>query len=170
MRFVSIATLPLFLAIVIAAPLQGHDESPLEYVIGCLQVEKEGGIVKVSKGKFGWPVLLEKDPTAIVPWHGNTARVELEFPAGAASEFFASNGFKLDRGNEILAEIFADWPSHPMYSAWFELPRIGSVGAYAFRSSATAGKEAVTLFITQYTAHFVRPDIEPPEQDAGTGR
>jgi hypothetical protein len=156
-----------------AMPVFGAEESPLDYVINCLRIKANRGIVEASQGSLSWPRIIDKEPTALTPWHGNTAKVTLRLPADQVPKFIAENGFKRDRTIEILEELaplkalFGD--SHPTYSVWLELPRLGSVEVTAFPAKADSGSPKLELWITQFTAFYVRPEIEEAEQ-AGTGQ
>ncbi|MBN8456895.1 MAG: hypothetical protein J0M04_03550 [Verrucomicrobia bacterium] len=137
------------LLLILAIPVFGAEESPLEYVIDCLRIKENHGIIEASQGSLSWPRIIDRVPTALTPWHGNTARLTLKLPADQVPKFIAWNGFKEDRaivmleGVPPLKALFAG--SSPTYSVWLELPRLGSV---------------------EITAFFVRPNIK--EAEAGS--
>ncbi len=82
---IRIATLLLSLAM----PVFGAEESPLDYVIDCLRIKANRGIVEASQGSLSWPTIIDREPTALTPWHGNTAKVTLKLAADKVPKFIA---------------------------------------------------------------------------------
>ena len=166
-----IRLITLFLSF--AMPLLGAEESPLDYVIDCLRIKANHGIVESSQGTLSWPRIIDRGPAAVTPWHGNIAKVTLKLPADQMSKFLAENGFKRDRIPELfkdvnsLKKLFSE--SHPSYSVWLELPRLGSVEITVFRNTEDAGAPKLEMLVTQFTSFFVCPQIEEAEL-AGTGQ
>jgi hypothetical protein len=159
------------LILVIALPATAKEQSALEYVTGMLKIENESGVVTKATGELFWPIILESEPTAVAPWHGNTVLLEIELPAKSAMRFLAANGFERDQTMEniakdipLLDKLFPRNENMPMYSASFVIPRLGTVEMTAFVDSASAERSKINLKITQHTLHFVLPDKKSAEQ------
>jgi hypothetical protein len=154
----------------LAMPLFGVEESPLDYVIDCLRIKANRGTVEASQGELSWPGIIDRSPTALAPWHGNTARVTLKLPADQVARFLAENGFKKDqtlelfKGVKSLEALVAG--SHPCYSVWMELPRLGSVEITAFLNTEDSGSPRLEMWVTQFTAFFIRPQAQEAEGSA----
>ncbi|WP_200274412.1 hypothetical protein [Luteolibacter pohnpeiensis] len=152
----------------LALPLYGAEESPLDYVVDSLRIEANHGVVEATHGALSWPRIIDRAPTALTPWHGTSARVTVQMPTDEVATFLTENGFERERAVELLAELpalkrlFSD--SSPTYSVWLVLPRLGSVEITAFPSEDDAGSSKFDLWVTQFTAFFVRPKIEESEQ------
>ncbi len=164
------------LILVAASPAIAKEQSASDYVIGMMKIEKESGVVTKEAGELFWPTILEYNPTAVIPWHGNTVLLDIEFPTDSAMRFLAVNGFKRDRTMEniakdfpVLNKLFSGGEEIPMYSASFAIPRIGMVEMTAYANLAGAERTKISLKITQYTLHFVLQDKTSAEQ-VGTGQ
>ena len=103
----------IFLLLSFAVPLLGAAESPLDYLIDCLRLKNNQGTVESSNSNLAWPTIIDKQPTAFTPWHGNTARVTLQLPADQFQKFVEENNFKRNQTPE-------EWQEMPWLKALFE--------------------------------------------------
>jgi len=171
----------LLFLVTLATSVNAVEETPLQYVINCLGVRKEGGKVIDSWSALKWPRIIDKEPPAglceLCCYF--EATIDIQWKGSSWKDFLAANGFKRDDAMPILGDIpciarlFKDSKEKEMdlyFSRDIDLPRLGSIEISASVSGENVKAPIMHLTIGQFTHHYLRPDTtpsKPAEPDKG---
>jgi hypothetical protein len=156
----------LLFLLTLATAVNAGEETPMQYLIGCLGIKKEGGKVIESWSNLVWPTILDKAPP-VGPGHshGSDAMLKIEWKDSSWKDFLAANGFQRDRLFEEpeLRRLFGN-SKDLFFSKSLDLPRLGLIEVSACLIEDSGKAPVLQLTIGQISRHYVRPDTERAEQ------